>query len=143
MRTRALVPAVFLLTISPLATALPAIAQQNTPHAPSAQGTSGDKGAQTAAPPEKVRDVESEIKRETRRWRLGVRAGAAFNPNCFFLACNPKLDQSFPASSLGPMQNLHSEKRLISLHSISKRFTDFLQTTARGTGHLIWAPGQH
>jgi len=108
MRTRALVPALFLLTISPLATALPAIAQQNTP---SAQGTSGDKGAQTAAPPEKVRDVESEIKRETRLWRLGVRAGAAFNPNCFFSACNPKLDQSFiPASSLGPMQNLHSEK---------------------------------
>src|SRR5690349_10747490 len=64
--------------------------------------------------------------------------------NCFFSACNPKLDQSFiPASSLGPMQNLHSEKRLISLYSISKRFTDFLQTTARGTGHLIWAPGQH
>ena len=111
MRTRALVPAVFLLTISPLATALPAIAQQNTPDAPSAQGTSGDKGAQTAAPPEKVRDVESEIKRERAAgdWEFGPELLSI--RNCFFSACNPKLDQSFiPASSLGPMQNLHSEK---------------------------------
>ena len=95
MRTRALVPAVFLLTISPLATALPAIAQQNTPHAPSAQGTSGDKGAQTAAPPEKVRDVESEIKRETRRWRLGVRAGAAFNPELFLFGVQSQIGPIF------------------------------------------------
>jgi len=36
---------------------------------------SADKGAQAAPVPEKVRDVESEIRRESRRWRLGVQAG--------------------------------------------------------------------
>ena len=43
----------------------------------------GDKGARAAPVPEKVRDVESDIKRESRRWRMGVRAGAAFDPELF------------------------------------------------------------
>jgi hypothetical protein len=46
-------------------------------------GASIDKGAQAAPVPEKVRDIESDIKRESRRWRLGVRAGAAFDPELF------------------------------------------------------------
>src|SRR5207244_11885736 len=46
-------------------------------------GASVDKGAQAAPVPEKVRNIESDIKRESRRWRLGVRAGAAFNPELF------------------------------------------------------------
>ena len=46
-------------------------------------GASVDKGAQAAPVPEKVRDFESDIKRESRRWRLGVRAGAAFDPELF------------------------------------------------------------
>src|ERR1700726_1349495 len=46
-------------------------------------GTSVDKGAQAAPVPEKVRDIENDIKRESRRWRLGVRAGAAFDPELF------------------------------------------------------------
>ena len=45
----------------------------------SSQGTT-DKGAQTAPVPQKVRDIESDIRREGRRWRVGVRAGAAFDP---------------------------------------------------------------
>lgn len=48
-----------------------------------AAGTTTDKGAQAAPPPEKVRDIESDIKRESRRYRLGVRAGAAFDPELF------------------------------------------------------------
>jgi len=110
MPTRALLPASFLLICS-LLISLPTAAEQIPPDAPSAQGTSGDKGAQTAAPPEKVRDVESEIKRERAAgdWEFGPELLSI--RNCFFSACNPKLDQSFiPASSLGPMQNLHSEK---------------------------------
>ncbi len=47
--------------------------------ASSSQGTT-DKGAQTAPVPQKVRDIESDIRREGRRWRVGVRAGAAFDP---------------------------------------------------------------
>ncbi len=42
-----------------------------------------DKGAQAAPVPDKVRDVESDIRRESKRWRLGVRAGAAFDPELF------------------------------------------------------------
>ena len=42
-----------------------------------------DKGAQAAPVPEKVQEVESDIKRESRRWHLGVRAGAAFDPELF------------------------------------------------------------
>ena len=49
----------------------------------SSSGGSVDKGAQAAPVPEKVRDIESDIKRESRRWRLGVRAGAAFDPELF------------------------------------------------------------
>jgi hypothetical protein len=48
-----------------------------------ASGASGDKGAQAAPVPGKVRDIESDIKRDSRRWRLGVRAGAAFDPELF------------------------------------------------------------
>ena len=46
-------------------------------------GGSIDKGAQAAPVPEKIRDIESDIKRESRRWRVGVRAGAAFDPELF------------------------------------------------------------
>jgi len=94
MRTRALVLSSFLL-ICLLVISLPAAAQQNPPDAPSAQGTSRDKGAQTAPPPEKVRNVESEIKRESRRWRLGVRAGAAFNPELFLFGVQSQIGPIF------------------------------------------------
>ena len=50
-----------------------------------------DKGAQAAPVPEKVRDIESDIKRESRRWRLGVRAGAAFDPELFTLGVQTQI----------------------------------------------------
>jgi hypothetical protein len=62
-----------------------------------AGGSTGtrDKGAQTALVPEKVRDVESEIRRESRRWRLGVRAGAAFNRELFMFGIHSQLGPIF------------------------------------------------
>jgi len=57
-----------------------------------------DKGAQAAPVPEKVRDVESDIKRESRRWHLGVRAGAAFDPELFMFGVH---------SQMGPIFNRH------------------------------------
>jgi hypothetical protein len=39
-----------------------------------------DKGAQTAPVPPKVRQVENEVEHESRRWALGFRGGAGFNP---------------------------------------------------------------
>jgi hypothetical protein len=55
----------------------------------------GDKGAQAAPVPEKVRDVESEIKRESRRWRLGVRGGAAFDPELFTFGVQSQMGPIF------------------------------------------------
>ena len=57
--------------------------------------TSRDKGAQAAPVPEKVRDVESDIKRESRRWHLGVRAGAAFDPELFMFGVHSQIGPIF------------------------------------------------
>jgi hypothetical protein len=64
--------------------------------------TTGDKGAQTAAVPEKVSNVESEIRREGRRWRLGVEAGQAFNPELFMFGVQ---------SQMGPIFSPHVQFR--------------------------------
>jgi hypothetical protein len=58
--------------------------------APSGASTT-DKGAQAAPVPEKVRDIESEIRREGRRWRMGVRAGAAFDPELFMFGIQSQM----------------------------------------------------
>jgi hypothetical protein len=58
-------------------------------------GASTDKGAQAVPVPEKVRDVESDIKRESRRWRLGVRAGAAFDPELFTFGVQSQIGPIF------------------------------------------------
>jgi hypothetical protein len=42
--------------------------------------STNDKGTQAAPVPQKVREAENDIRRESRRWRLGVRGGAAFDP---------------------------------------------------------------
>jgi hypothetical protein len=48
-----------------------------------ASSQSPDKGAPAAPVPQKVEDLESDIKREARHWHLGVFAGAAFDPELF------------------------------------------------------------
>ena len=57
--------------------------------------TTGDKGAQAAPVPEKVQNVEHEIRRESRRWRLGVRAGAAFDPELFMFGVQSQMGPIF------------------------------------------------
>jgi hypothetical protein len=54
-----------------------------------------DRGAQAAPVPEKVTEVESEIRREARRWRLGVRGGAAFNPELFMFGIHSQMGPIF------------------------------------------------
>ena len=54
-----------------------------------------DKGAQAAPVPQKVHDVESDIKREARHWRLGVRAEAAFNPELFTFGVQSQIGPIF------------------------------------------------
>jgi len=61
----------------------------------STSGASVDKGAQAAPVPEKIRDLESDIKRESRRWHLGVRAGAAFDPELFSFGVQSQMGPIF------------------------------------------------
>lgn len=67
---------------------------------PSAAGTASggatsDKGAQAAPVPAKVRNLEGEIRRESRRWRLGVEAGEAFNPELFLFGVQSQMGPIF------------------------------------------------
>jgi hypothetical protein len=50
-----------------------------------------DKSAQAAPVPPEVRHIEDDIRREGRRWRLGVRAGAAFNPELFMFGIHSQV----------------------------------------------------
>jgi hypothetical protein len=60
-----------------------------------AGGGGADKGAQAAPVPDKVRTVESQIRRESRRWRLGVEAGEAFNPELFMFGIQSQMGPIF------------------------------------------------
>jgi len=60
-----------------------------------APGGAADKGAQAAPVPQKVRDIESDIRRESRRWRIGVRAGAAFDPELFMFGIQSQMGPIF------------------------------------------------
>jgi len=52
-------------------------------------------GTECAPIPESVRNVESDIRREARRWRLGVRAGAAFDPELFMFGVHSQMGPIF------------------------------------------------
>jgi opacity protein-like surface antigen len=54
-----------------------------------------EAGTDAAPIPESVRNVESEIKSEARRWRLGVRAGAAFDPELFMFGVHSQMGPIF------------------------------------------------
>ena len=57
--------------------------------------TAGSRTTSSGAPPAqvpgKVHDVENEIRREGRRWDLGVRAGAAFDPELFMFGIQSRM----------------------------------------------------
>jgi RNase P/RNase MRP subunit p29 len=52
-------------------------------------------GSDAAPIPESVRDVEHNIEREARRWRLGVRAGAALDPELFLFGVHSQMGPIF------------------------------------------------
>ena len=58
-------------------------------------GSSADKGAQAKPMPGKVQDIERDIKREARHWRLGVFAGAAFDPELFSFGVQSQMGPIF------------------------------------------------
>jgi len=54
-------------------------------------GTGVDKTAKEAPVPPKVREVEGDIRRESRRWAMGVRAGTAFDPELFMFGLQSQM----------------------------------------------------
>jgi hypothetical protein len=61
----------------------------------SGQPGATDKNVQAAPVPQKVRNIENEIRRESRRWRAGVRAGAAFDPELFLFGIQSQMGPIF------------------------------------------------
>jgi hypothetical protein len=55
----------------------------------------GAAGTQAAPVPPKIREIESDIKRESRRWRAGVRGGAAFDPELFMFGVQSQMGPIF------------------------------------------------
>lgn len=61
-----------------------------------ATGAQGQTAAPSPAPvPPQVRDVEREIRHETRRWGLGVRAGAALDPELIMFGVHSQMGPIF------------------------------------------------
>jgi len=50
---------------------------------------------QAASPPKAVRDLEQEIKSDARRWRFGVRTGAALDPELFMFGVHTQIGPVF------------------------------------------------
>ncbi|MDP9158755.1 MAG: hypothetical protein M3O09_00800 [Acidobacteriota bacterium] len=60
-----------------------------------AQGEQGTKPAEAGPIPPAVRDLEHDIKRQARHWRLGVHAGAAFDPELILFGVHSQLGPIF------------------------------------------------
>ena len=59
-------------------------------------GAQGKTATPSAAPiPRQVRDVEGEIRHEARRWRLGVRGGAALDPELIMFGVHSQMGPIF------------------------------------------------
>jgi len=54
-------------------------------------GSTNQSGVPPARVPDKVQNIENEIRREGRRWDLGVRAGAAFDPELFLFGIQSRM----------------------------------------------------
>jgi hypothetical protein len=60
-----------------------------------AQASTPDKSAQAAPVPPKVREIEGDIRRESRRWHAGVRLGQAFDPELFLFGVQSQMGPIF------------------------------------------------
>jgi hypothetical protein len=58
-------------------------------------GAQGTSPTQAHPIPPAVRDLERDIKREARRWRLGVRAGAGLDPELLLFGVHSQLGPIF------------------------------------------------
>ena len=63
---------------------------------PGSQGSQGTtSSARQVPPPTEVRDLERDIKRQARRWRLGARVGAALDPELFLFGVQSQMGPIF------------------------------------------------
>jgi hypothetical protein len=62
---------------------------------PASDTKAGATSSQTAPPPKAVRDLEQSIKSDARRWRVGVRAGAALDPELFMFGVHTQIGPIF------------------------------------------------
>jgi hypothetical protein len=62
---------------------------------PASDTKSGTVATQAAPPPKAVRDLEENIKNDARRWKLGVRAGAALDPELFMFGVHSQIGPIF------------------------------------------------
>ena len=62
---------------------------------PASDTKAGATSTQAVPPPKAVRDLEQNIKSEARRWRLGVRAGAALDPELFMFGVHTQIGPIF------------------------------------------------
>jgi hypothetical protein len=60
-----------------------------------AKASTDASATQAAPPPKQVRDLERQIKSDARRWRLGVRAGAALDPELFMFGVHTQIGPIF------------------------------------------------
>jgi hypothetical protein len=71
------------------------VASNVTVVTPGSSAATPDKGAQAAPVPPKVRSIENDIRRQSRRWRLGVEAGEAFDPELFLFGVQSQMGPIF------------------------------------------------
>jgi hypothetical protein len=70
-------------------------ALETAPNTTSSTASGGSTETRAASPPPAVRDLESNIKNEARRWHLGVRAGAALDPELFMFGVHSQIGPIF------------------------------------------------
>jgi hypothetical protein len=70
-------------------------ALEAAPNATSSNASGGATETRATSPPPAVRDLESNIKNEARRWHLGVRAGAALDPELFMFGVHSQIGPIF------------------------------------------------
>jgi hypothetical protein len=71
------------------------VASNITVLSPASGAATSDKSAQAAPVPPKVRSIENDIRRQSRRWRLGVEAGEAFDPELFLFGMQSQMGPIF------------------------------------------------
>ncbi len=98
----------------------------------------GNSSAQNAAPlPPAVRNAESQIQHEARRWRLGVRAGVGFDPELVLFGIHSQMGPIFSRNVFFRPNADFEWGEITDMVALNLEAVYTLPTTARGGS---WAP---